>query len=241
MKNFEATVLDIFAYLVPGASCVIAVFVPLWMCGLVTVPELAVGDALLAILLFYMIGVLCSTLRPGRFASSITGTTESGYAVHLTDGEFKHSVERAISHFCGKMVTLTPWTKEKHFMLRFLVEDKNQEAGDFIRRQSALRQMRYNIVVPVVLFVCGMTLGCVCWFGEGKSFGWVLPRVGLAWIGGIVVIRGLYVAARGNIHREVIYVFSCLVALYWREQSGRTDQNADETEEDAGVASPGSK
>jgi hypothetical protein len=218
MKDLEATILDVLAYLVPGASCALAVCLPLAVCGLIPWPELSVGDALVGTLVMYMLGVLCSTLRPRRFARSPTGTKEESYDVRLGETEFRANVDVAVKHFCGQGISLEPWNKEKHFMLRFLVENYHKESGDFIRRQSALRQLRYNTVAPLYVFGINMSVISVFWFTQGESIWTIIPQVVVVWAGVLWFIRALVIAAHGNTQREVLYVFAAMVALYWKER-----------------------
>ncbi|MGD1020832.1 MAG: hypothetical protein ABSA12_16085 [Verrucomicrobiia bacterium] len=216
MKDFEATVFDIFAYLVPGATCAAAVVVPLSLCGVIPFPDLTIGDAIVSTLLFYVAGVLCSALRPRRFADSITGTTEDAYEVALTDEHLRGCFAVAAKHFFGEAIDPKTWNKERHFAVRFFVEQRHKATGDFIRRQSAIRQLRYNIVVPVLLLTLGMTCTFVVWILKGTVPIWIgLAGAASTGLCGATVIRAIYTAARGNIHREVLYVMSAVVALYW--------------------------
>ena len=84
MKDFEATILDVLAYLVPGASCALAVLLPLAASGFVSWPDISMGDALIGTLGMYMLGVLCSTLRPRRFAHSTTGTKDESCLLYTS-------------------------------------------------------------------------------------------------------------------------------------------------------------
>lgn len=217
MKDFQASILDIFAYLMPGAVTAAAVVVPLSLAGIMPWPEIGLGDAVVALIIFYVLGVLSSSLRPARFRASPTGTEEKAYKVELKNGQAKAVVQSALKHYFGERCTLSPWAFEKHILVRFFVESRSKEAGEFIRRQSALRQLRYNLVVPILLLGGGLV---ACWFKLAPT--WWLASVQAAatvLISGAIVLA-VYRAAQGNIHREVMYVWTALGALYILDTGG---------------------
>lgn len=228
MKNVEVTIFDLFAYIIPGLVLILEILFPLHLLELIKITSLSLGDTAIVTALSLFGGILCSAFRPRRFEKSITGTTESAYANTLKDNEIHKAVTDAIQYFFGDSLTLENWTPIKHFTVRFFVERNDNSAGKFIRRQSAIRQLRYNSVFPAALLiiispVVGYT-GVVISLWPWQT---ALPLTIAAIMSSALALRAIFMSAHGNIVREVNYVFTALLSLYCEKKFAMKDKRQD--------------
>lgn len=216
--KLTGSLLDMLSYVIPGALGVVAIYVPLGIIGIVSWKAITLGEALLAFPIMYFLGVLFSSARPRRFYKSDIGADEEAFDTTLKDPSMKALFIEAVEAITLGKIEPLPWSIEKNIMLRFYLAEHYPLASEYIRRQLALRQLRYNSCVPIALlgaeFVLIPLLSVVNILPYVASVPLAIAGVCIS----ILVCKSLNRAASANVRRETIYVYTAAIALYFKAQ-----------------------
>jgi len=240
MDNIKNAILDFLSYVVPGALFAVVIVGPFAFAGIIQWKTLGVGDAIISLPLLYLLGVVCSSIRPLRFRKSKTGTDEGAFNVTSFLGDSHNGLlSESVKFISDGMLDITPWTFHKHLVLRFFLEREDMTLKEFSRRQLALRQLRYNTSVP--LGILSFELAVLAILGAVKIISpiYAVP-IGVA--GCLIcayICATLRIAARANIVREVLYVFSAAVSYYFHHGGAGKQRQSENNKADTSVSDSG--
>lgn len=236
LDNLTGSLLDLLSYIIPGALGLVVIFLPLAVTGVLEWKAVSFGEALLALPIMYFLGVLFSSIRPLRFWNNRIGTDEDAFNTSLVDNSLKALFAEAIRSLSGEAIDPEPWTIEKQLILRFYLAQENAVATEFMRRQLALRQLRYNASVPVALLGVESALVPLLCINVPISYSLSISIGILGLSISAASYAALQMAARANIKREALYVFTAAIALYLRKSkkvpdlpNGQTETTHDDT------------
>lgn len=219
LDGLTGSLLDSLSYIIPGSLGLVAIFSPLVVTGVLEWKAISFGEAFLALPIMYFLGVLFSSIRPLRFWKNKIGTDEDAFSTSLEDDSLKALFTEAIKSFSGNAIHPEPWTIEKQLILRFYLAQEGTIATEYMQRQLALRQLRYNASVPIALLGIECALAPLLSITGIISYSLSIPLLILGFCISVVSYTALHMAATANIKREALYIFTATIALYLRKYS----------------------
>lgn len=211
--SFSFSLTDFLAYLFPGIIMLVAIAVLIRLSPykylLAEIPSNIITGVFL-IACAYFVGISISSLMGSlqkpldKFFDAYNPTSE----IPLTN--FEDDVKKAFINIFGDH---GEWSRSHLYLARTLIREKMPKCVSVIERQSSLRQIRRNIVLPVLfLGVIGIIAG-IKMIVNAKQVGWGMSVILISSFGAYVIARTLIKnGTHANRKREVREVCCGLVA-----------------------------
>jgi hypothetical protein len=205
---------DFLAYFFPGVLATVGVFVTLLFTH-ISFPEPLKDFALVIFLILlsvsYSVGVLLSGFSEKWFRNTnIKGNIPE--RIKMFENEIKEAFKKTFELKNPEL----DWGPEYYYLCRSIVLENMPNIAPFIHRQIALRQLRMNLFIPLMI-----------WIIDGILFGIKAAREWTAWdkawgiglIGGLILLgwaikNNLKDRMDNNEYREVREVLTSFLAGY---------------------------
>lgn len=211
---------DFFAYLFPGITAALGIYVLLLITPLkdfLLSIEFNFIVGFLAMVLSYIIGALLS-----GFSWSVTSLIKKLFKLKLDEPresipipELKKDIIEAFNDlFKVNIKTDSEWAKSHFYLCRTLVHELMPNAAKVADRQNSLRLFRLYIIPSILIWtIAGITWG-VWNIVVFKSITWGIVLIVASIVLAIRVISLLIIRMHGNQKREVREIFTAFLVGY---------------------------
>ncbi len=221
------SLVDFLAYLFPGIVASLGLGVLLLLTPLkdaITLIPADLATGILFLTVSYLVGVILS-----GFSEITTKWRRGGKGLDVMQTSilvpgFQEDVRRAFRamfkpHYEGEI----EWSRTHFYLCRSLVYERMPNAALVIQRQSALRQLRMNLIFPMLIwFGAGLGWGIWCFYNNLLVWGIVLIALSIALV--ILTLSMIINRMNSNEYREVREVLAAFLAGYTTGMFDRPDR-----------------